>query len=219
MNIKKRAEDLFSWAEKRRSDNHIYTWRNHSANVARAAEAIAIAVRDAELRQGIDPTKAMDPDLAYSCGYLHDLGRSAGEHVGLEHPIIGYHLLKDHGFPLEAQISMTHGYYAYKIIDRTEYWDEFTDENLLHFTRDFMNHVELTDYDLLIQLCDNMAHHTGIMTINGRFADILVRHDNIRNAGAHLKELYKLKNYFDTKSGQNIYDLFRDEIIRTTINQ
>jgi hypothetical protein len=57
------------------------------------------------------------------------------------------------------------------------------------------------------------------MTIEGRFADILVRHDNIRNAGAHLKELYKLKEYFDKKAGRNIYELFKDEIIRTTIGE
>ena len=216
MNIKERAESLFSWAEKQYQGDHVDTWRAHSANVARAAEIIATVVREQELKQGISPNRAIDPDLAYSCGYLHDLGRSAGEHVGLEHPVIGYHLLRDHGFPLEAQISMTHGYYAYKKIDRAEYWDEFTDPELLRFTRDYLEHVELTDYDYLIQLCDNIAHHSGIMTIEGRFADILVRHDNIRHAGIHLKELYKLKNYFDDKTGVNIYDLFRDEITRTT---
>lgn len=219
MNIKERAEDLFSWAKKQRPDDNYHTWCTHSANVARAAETIAIAVRDHELKQGINPKDIINPDRAYSCGYLHDLGRSAGEHVGLEHPIIGYHLLKDHGFPLEAQISMTHGYYAYKKIDRAEYWEEFTDEKLLNFTRDFMERVELTDYDYLIQLCDNMAHYSGIMTIDGRFADILVRHDNIRNAGTHLKELYNLKKYFDQKAGQNIYDLFKDEIIHTTLTK
>lgn len=217
MNIKERAERLFSWAEKQYLGDHVDTWRSHSMNVARAAETIAIAVREQELKQGINPT--IDPDRAYSCGYLHDLGRSAGEHVGLEHPIIGYHLLRDHGFPLEAQISMTHGYYAYKKIDRSEYWEEFIDAELLHFTRDYLENVELTDYDYLIQLCDNMAHHSGIMTIDGRFADILVRHDNIRNAGTHLKELYKLKKYFDNKAGLNIYDLFKDEIIRATLEK
>lgn len=217
MNIKERAEKVFAWAEKNYVGQHVDTWRAHSVNVARTAEAIVRAVNAYE--QGKGENLTLNSDLAYSCGLLHDLGRSAGEHVGLEHPVIGYRLLRDHGFPLEAQVSMTHGYYAYHDIDRAEYWEEFTDLDLLRFTREYLEKVALTDYDLLIQLCDNMAHHSGIMTIEGRFADILVRHDNIRNAGAHLKELYKLKEYFDKKAGRNIYELFKDEIIRTTIGE
>ncbi len=81
-----------------------------------------------------------------------------------------------------------------------------------------MTTVKLTDLDLLLQLVDNMAHAVGIMSISDRFCDILIRH-GIRNAGEHLKELYRLKLYFDEKCGMNIYLLFKDEIIRTALEE
>ena len=79
-----------------------------------------------------------------------------------------------------------------------------------------MERVCISDLDLLIQLADHMGHSMGIMTVSDRFADILVRH-GIRSAGDHLRELFRIKQYFDKKAGINIYELFRDEIIRTTM--
>ena len=44
----------------------------------------------------------------------------------------------------------------------------------------------------------------------------MTRH-NIRSASEHLLELYRLKEYFDKKAGINIYELFKEEILRTTM--
>ena len=114
-----------------------------------------------------------------------------------------------------AQVSMTHTYYGYKQIERAEFWEEL-DPNSLEFTQAYMKGAEISDLDLLVQLADNMGHAMGVMTISDRFSDILIRH-GIRSAGGHLRELFRIKQYFDKKAGINIYELFRDEIIRTTM--
>lgn len=223
MDFKREAEKLFLYAKLK----HEYSvaWEGHSFNVARACEKIARAME----KKGYP----INPKLAYASGLLHDIGRSAGKQVGLSHPIIGYKMLtewaekmkKEHPrldnkrkemLSVPAQVAMTHTYYGYKTVDRSEFWEEFKDKEELKFTQDFMEKVRLTDYDRLVQLVDNMAHHLGVMTISDRFSDIVIRH-NLRDAGAHLKKLYKLKSYFDEKVGFNIYLLFKSDIIRTSI--
>ena len=70
--------------------------------------------------------------------------------------------------------------------------------------------------------CADLAQEVSVENFNmwprDRFCDILIRH-GIRNAGEHLKELYRLKLYFDEKCGMNIYLLFKDEIIRTALEE
>ena len=178
------------------------SWEKHSFNTAFVAERIAKAIikNGGELEFGESVFCDLDNekvDLAYAAGLLHDIGRCVGIKVGL------------------AQISMTHTYYGYKEINRMEFWEELS-EGDMRFTRDYMERVCISDLDLLIQLADHMGHSMGIMTVSDRFADILVRH-GIRSAGDHLRELFRIKQYFDKKAGINIYELFRDEIIRTTM--
>jgi len=124
-------------------------------------------------------------------------------------------LVTNEGLVELAQVSMTHTYYGYKQIERAEFWEEL-DSKSLEFTQDYMEGAEISDLDLLVQLADNMGHPMGVMTISDRFSDVLIRH-GIRSAGDHLRELFRIKQYFDKKAGINIYELFRDEIIRTTM--
>ena len=215
MDIKKQAEDLFFWA-KSQYVGDASKWEAHSINTARAAEWIAAYVQKKQLESGVEAAQTLDPAMAYACGYLHDIGRYKGPSAGLLHALIGRDVLTEHNLPVAAQVAMTHTYYGYNEIDRTEFWDEIGDEEAVKQIRDYMDKVELTDYDRLIQLVDNMAHHAGIMTINDRFCDIVVRH-GVRDVQAHLKHLFGLKAYFDEKAGINLYELFKDDIIRTTM--
>ena len=57
-------------------------WCEHSYAVARAAEKIARA------------TQCLNPDFAYTCGLLHDIGRQMG-HTYMAHVYDGYHFLKN----------------------------------------------------------------------------------------------------------------------------
>ena len=204
MDIKKQAEDLFFWA-KSQYDGDASKWEAHSINTARAAEWIAAYVQKKQLESGVEAAQTLDPAMAYACGYLHDIGRYKGPSAGLLHALIGRDVLTEHNLPVAAQVAMT-----------TEFWDEIGDEEAVKQIRDYMDKVELTDYDRLIQLVDNMAHHAGIMTINDRFCDIVVRH-GVRDVQTHLKCLFGLKAYFDEKAGINLYELFKDDIIRTTM--
>ena len=185
--------------------------RDHSAMVARAARTVA----EQMTKNGVT---TVDSELAYQAGLVHDIGKADPAWTGLNHIVLGYKALLELGWEDLAQIAMTHTYYGYDKVDRQEFWEEFDDPAELKLTQDYMTTVKLTDLDLLLQLVDNMAHAVGIMSISDRFCDILIRH-GIRNAGEHLKELYRLKLYFDEKCGMNIYLLFKDEIIRTALEE
>lgn len=185
--------------------------RDHSAMVARAARTVA----EQMTKNGVT---TVDSELAYQAGLMHDIGKADSAWTGLNHIVLGYKALLELGWEDLAQIAMTHTYYGYDKVDRQEFWEEFDDPEELKLTQDYMTTVKLTDLDLLLQLVDNMAHAVGIMSISDRFCDILIRH-GIRNAGEHLKELYRLKLYFDEKCGMNIYLLFKDEIIRTALEE
>ncbi len=185
--------------------------RSHSVMVARAARTVA----EQMTKNGVT---TVDSELAYQAGLMHDIGKADPAWTGLNHIVLGYKALLELGWDDLAQIAMTHTYYGYDKVDRQEFWEEFDDPEELKLTQDYMTTVKLTDLDLLLQLVDNMAHAVGIMSISDRFCDILIRH-GIRNAGEHLKELYRLKLYFDEKCGMNIYLLFKDEIIRTALEE
>ena len=86
----------------------------------------------------------------------------------------------------------------------------------IDLTEDYMIVAEVSDLYLLVQIADNMGHAMWAMAISDRFYDILIRHGN-RFAGYHLTKLVRIKQYFDKKAGINIYELFREEIIRTTM--
>lgn len=184
--------------------------RNHSVMVARAARTVA----EQMVKNGVT---TVDPELAYQAGLMHDIGKADPAWTGLNHIVLGYKALLELGWEDLAQIAMTHTYYGYDKIGRQEFWEECDPEEL-KLTQDYMATVKLEDLDLLMQLVDNMAHAVGIMSISDRFCDILIRH-GIKNAGEHLKELYRLKLYFDEKCGMNVYLLFKDEIIRTALEE
>ena len=216
--IREKALKIFLQAKE--MPGYSLSWEKHSLNTALVAETITRAVL--ECGGELDFCKVSDwehngeaADLAYAAGLLHDIGRCVEKKAGLKHPILGYELLKNEGLEEIAQISMTHTYYGYEKIDRTEFWEELEEKDV-EKTRGYMEAVCFSDLDLLIQLADHMGHSMGIMTVSDRFSDILVRH-GIRSAGEHLKELFRIKQYFDKKAGINIYELFRDEIIRTTM--
>ena len=47
-----------------------------------------------------------------------------------------------------------------------------------------------------------------IYTVDKRMMDLLLRHGVYKNTHYHIKETYKLKEYFDNLLGYNLYDLF-----------
>ncbi len=183
---------------------------HHSKNLAVATRKIA----EQMVKNGV---KTVDPDEAYICALLHDIGKTRKEFTGLNHPVKAYRMLMEKGWEVPARIAMTHTYYGYAEIDRSDFWERFSGtEEELQFTKEYMQGVKLEDLDLLVQLLDNMVHTYGVMSIADRFCDIQVRH-HTQNGGQHLRVLYKLKMYFDEKCGMNIYEMFRDDIIQNCL--
>ena len=66
---------------------------------------------------------------------------------------------------------------------------------------------EYTIYEKIINLCDLMCTDK-IYTVDKRIMDLLLRHGVYKNTYYHIKEVYKLKEYFDNLLGYNLYDLF-----------
>ena len=74
------------------------------------------------------------------------------------------------------------------------------------FVKNYIS-AEYTIYDKIINLCDLMCSDK-IMTVDKRLIDILIRKGAYSNTQYHIKETYKLKEYFDTLLGFNLYNLF-----------
>lgn len=54
-----------------------------------------------------------------------------------------------------------------------------------------------------------MCLHGGkVYTIDKRLIDIIIMRGAYSNTQYHIKEIYKLKKYFDNLLGYNLYDLF-----------
>ena len=213
MNYRERADNLFLWASEQPRAS--IEWERHSKDVALVCEKIA-------------EKAGMDVDLAYAKGLLHDIYKSierdneitvvinGKKTMAMTHPCNGYRLLLEKDFPEAARAALTHAFYdVYE--NGLGYDDRLTPEDV-ELLKEWLGKNEFDAYDKLVQLADNMASWKGIMTINDRFCDILLRHPVARPHDALVK-LYELKDYFDEKTNGNIYELFKEEILETAITE
>ena len=72
---------------------------------------------------------------------------------------------------------------------------------------EFIKNHEYTIYEKIINLCDLMCTDI-IMTVDKRLIDLIIRRGAHENTQYHIKETYKLKEYFDNLLGYNLYNLF-----------
>lgn len=180
-----------------------FEWSTHSQSVAYIAETIAKKC-------------GMDSDMAYAAGLLHDVGKFDGLDTGLTHPVRGYRILMDKPeFSQIAHVCLTHTFYGFYEVNFDNLWVQMQKRDV-KIIKNYMKSHEMEDLDLLIQLADNMSNSARIMTISDRFCDILLRH-RTNTPGKKLEVLFSIKQYFDAKANMNIYDLFRDEIIKTAM--
>ena len=75
------------------------------------------------------------------------------------------------------------------------------------FRTKFIKKHKYTIYEKIINLCDLMCTKK-VTTMEKRLIDIMIRRGVHSNTEYHLKEAYKLKEYFDDLLGYNLYDLF-----------
>lgn len=163
-------------------------WVNHSRITAKCAEKIAELCED------------LDSEKAYILGLLHDIGRKFGvRHLG--HVSDGYKYMMSLGYDEVAKICLTHSFNNSTIQEYIGKFDVSDEE--LELIETALAKVNMDDYDKLIQLCDALAGSDGVLNIEDRMRDVKQRY------GYYPQEKWnsniRLKNYFEKKTGNNIY--------------
>ena len=191
------AETLFAWAVEQNPE----PWAEHCKVVARTAETIAI-------------NSGLDADKAYILGLFHDIGyynyrNGKGRTC---HIFIGYELMMEKGYEAIARICLSH---SFPLQDIKAYGGSdmnCTDEEIAFITA-FLSETVYDDYDKLIQLCDTLGAAQGVCLLDKRMLNVVMRHGFKELTIKKWESYFALKDYFDKKCNENIYNLFRDEII------
>ena len=180
-----KAFKLLKDAEKTTTD---LGWVRHSECVGKAAGIIAKEL-------------GLDADKAEALGFIHDIGKRLGDFEN--HVMNGYEYLKTLGFDDEyCNICLTHSY-----LNNDYMCTAGAIPKDIPFRTEFIKNHEYTIYEKIINLCDLMCTSV-VSTIDKRLIDIIIRRGAYENTQYHVRETYKLKQFFDEKLGHNLYDLF-----------
>ena len=183
------SKDARNLLEEERKKSNDDRWIEHCLCVGDSAGRIAKALNEKGYNVDIDKTITL--------GYLHDIGKYNGESHG--HVMRGY----DDEY---CNICLTHSYLNNDIVCTA---GGVPNPNDNPFLTDFIKNHEYTIEEKLINLCDLMCPQVNkIFTIDKRLIDIMIRRGAYSNTQYHIKETYKLKEYFDSLLGYNLYDLF-----------
>ena len=186
------AEQLLVWAH----ECNPGPWANHSRVVARAAETISQKC-------------GLDPQRAYISGLLHDIGRYEGIRE-MHHIYAGYELLKNKGYEQVAEICLSHSFPLQNIGEYFGKNDCSLEETEVIIS--FLSNRIYNDYDKLIQLCDAIGMAEGVSLIEVRVMNVIRRHGFTNLSVEKIEAIFDRKACFDKLYGENIYDLFYDEI-------
>lgn len=167
-------------------------WIDHSKTVAFCAKVIA------------EYCDNLDTDTAYILGLLHDIGRREGV-TDMKHIIDGYRFMKSLGYDDCARICLTHSF-PYKDIRSYNGQNDCKVEET-EYIKSFLDQTEYNDYDRLIQLCDALALPDGATYIEIRLVDVVMRRGFNDLTITKWKAFLNLKDYFDKKTGTDIYKL------------
>lgn len=191
------------WISLGRSPDTLYMYDNHINGVAEVARTLASKLGN------------IDPEQAYVSGLLHDVKKideSPESMLGRFHGIMGYELFKDKDSKV-ARTCLLHEFPWNRV---SLYENKFLgNKDDYKFALNYVENNKLTDEDLLIQLADAMANKDGIVTLEQRLAAFQNRQGyetTLRSDKKVPVEFFQpymdLKEYFDKKTGMNIYDLF-----------
>ncbi len=161
-------------------------WVQHSEYVARACGFIAARCPD------------IDPDIAYVCGLLHDIGRREGI-ISEKHLIAGYSYCLKRGWNKIGQICISHAFMIQDIGTSIGKWD--VTENEYRFMEAFIKEAIYDEYDWLVQLCDSLALPSGFCLLEKRFVDVTRRYGVHAATLARWNRILEIKNYFELKTG------------------
>jgi hypothetical protein len=166
-------------------------WVSHSIFVAEAAVRIAAH------------HPLLDPEIAFSLGSLHDIGRRAGI-SGMRHILDGYQFMQSNGFRDAARICLTH---AFPIKDIAYYVNSDCDcsSEEIGFIKKYLFEIEYSEYDRLIQLCDALALPAGICLMEKRLLDVSMRYGTNEYSIPRWKAYLGIQQDFEQAIGCSIY--------------
>ena len=168
-------------------------WIIHSICVGEVTERLARALNE----KGFD----LDVEKAKTLGLLHDIGKITGEFTS--HVMNGYKYMKERGYDEEyCNIALTHSYLNNDYLCTA---GGIPDD--IPFRTEFIKNHEYTLYDKMVNLADLMCRRK-IFTVDKRLVDLVLRKGAHTNTQYHMKEAYKLKEYFDDLLGYDLYELF-----------
>ena len=130
---RKEAESFLRESE----EIHPGPWADHCRPAAECAEKIA------------RNCSGLDPEKAYIIGLLHDIGRRIETGTHFKHIVDGYECMMEYGYDEVARVCMTHSFQIKNIESYIGKID--VPEEKSEMVRTFLNHIELDDYDLLMQ--------------------------------------------------------------------
>ena len=146
----------------------------------------------------------LNPEKAFVCGLLHDIGRRTGV-AAMRHIIDGYDYAAARGWNEVARICLTHSF-PVKDIDADIDKKDITPAQY-GFIRQFLNGIEYDDYDKLLILCDALADANGYCILEKRFVDTTRRYGIFAFTVDRWNKTFEMKSYFENKMGQSVYRL------------
>jgi len=175
-------------------------WIDHSLHAGQAAQLIAREDRE------------LDENTALVLGMLHDIGRRYGV-TSMRHSIDGYKFATEKGYDLLARICITHSFTYKNIHSVFGKWD--CSEEELNFIKKYLNSIEFSAYDKLIQLCDAIALPTGCCLMEKRMLDVALRHGVNEYTVEKWKATFDIKEYFEERIGKSIYSVLPNVVENT----
>lgn len=162
-------------------------WVLHSWIVGKTAQNMA---KDLDL----------DPDIAFACGALHDIGKSTGAKEA-ESFYKGYKILRADSYLFPARIALSHKFPIKKVDSYLGEWNISEDKK--DFVNDFIGYNDYNDYDLLIQYLDGVIE-SEYLGIEKSAEALAKKYANNPYFAAKKQRLYELEDYFKNKLKQEI---------------
>lgn len=171
-------------------------WVRHSIYVGIAAGRIVRAINNnyanyTYFKEYLDEFGPLDDDYATALGYIHDIGRKISHPL---HTTEGYKLLCELGHEEEARATLTHSFIDNDVNNSA---DGITGEDRKKAIIEYLNSIQLTAYDNIVQLCDLFCLETGFTTVERRLYDIVSRKGVYENTLAHFYKTLELKRRFE----------------------
>ena len=144
-------------------ENNPGPWLDHSRTVARVAETIAVKC-------------GLDAERAYVSGLLHDVGYYSyrdgkGEK---DHVFAGYDFMMQKGYADIAKICLSHSFPNQDVRALAGSHINCSEDETAFITA-FLTETVYDDYDRLIQLCDAICLPQGIVIMEKRLMDVVMR--------------------------------------------